>query len=111
MIKGTYGKASGNTIISTDLVYQGRSLSNTANTQLIQIGATLPYNIEDVVNGSTAFTPTQGGNILIEVQVSGRGNEYWLYQGQTQQDLGSGGYVSTAGDYIDLATATPDPQQ
>ncbi len=111
VVKGTYGTASGNTILSTDLVYQSRGLSNVANTQLIQIGATLPYNIEDVVNGSTSFTPTQGGNILIEVQVSGRGNEYWLYQGQTQQDLGSGGYVSTGGDYIELATATPDPQQ
>ena len=108
VVKGTYGTASGNTILSTDLVYQGRALSNDSNTQLIQIGATLPYNIQDVVNTSIAFTPTQGGNIVIEIQISGTGNQYWLYQGQTEQDLGTGGYVTTAGDYIDLSNATPD---
>ena len=106
--KGTYGKT-GDSVVSTDSVFYTRVESNEYNTQLIQLGATLPYNIQDVVNASTSFTPSPSGNILFEIQIGGSPSEYWLYQGQTIQDMGSGGYVSVSDDYIELATATQDP--
>ena len=103
-VKGDYGTASGNTVLSTDIVFYSRFLANDSNTQTIVVSSTLPYSIETVVNGSTAVTPTPSGNILIQVDIAGNPSEYWLYQGQTTQDLGSGGYVSSASDYIELET-------
>jgi len=109
--KGTFGSTSGVTVLSQELVRQTPNIDATGSIQEININATSPYDIQTVVNGATAFTPIPSATILFNILVNGTTNEYYLYQGQTTQDMGTGGYVSVSGDYIDLQTASGDPVQ
>lgn len=106
--KGTYGATSGVTVLSTELVKQTPNIDKTGSIQEININATGPYDIQTVVNNATAFTPIPSATILFNISVGG-GNEYYLYQGPTNQDMGTGGYVSVLSDYVNLQTANADP--
>jgi hypothetical protein len=107
--KGTYGTTSGNTVLSTELVKQTPNIDEIGSIQEINLNATSPYDIQTVVNSATAFTPIPSATILFNILVDGTTNEYYLYQGPTTQDMGTGGYTSVSGDYIDLQTANSDP--
>jgi hypothetical protein len=107
--KGNYGSGSGVTVLPQELVKHTPNVDSTGSIQEININSTSPYDIETIVNNTTPFTPIPSATILINVLVNGTSNDYYLYQGQTTQDMGTGGYVSVSGDYIDLQTTSADP--
>lgn len=107
--KGTYGSTSGNTVSSNDLVKQTSNIDSSGAIQEINLNATSPYKIETVVNALASFNLNQNATVLFNVFVDGTTNEYYLYQGPTNADMGVGGYISVANDYINLQTVNSDP--
>ena len=110
--KGTYGTTSGNTVLSQNIVYQGSLVDNNSTIQQIEITSLDPFTIENIVNTSRAFTPIGSATLIFKIDVdSGKRFDYYLYQGKTNEDMGTGGYTSLSTDYIYLNTASASPSR